>query len=123
MFKTVNHVMNAPIAELSSRNSSRRRDAFGTPNTNLLSSVHERRCKADRTEEFLLLSSEGHRILGSRDSRKSEIRSRISGKNTAESKKERAKLGPGDDQVIRMRVFNSYKQIKFNGIGGKTNVF
>lgn len=64
--------------------------------------------------------------MGSRDSNKaSEIRSRISGKHTADSKKEREKLGPGDDAMIRMRVFNSYKQIKFSGvgIGGRPTVY
>ena len=86
---------------------------MGTPNTIKVSSVHERRCKIDENDEILLKSGHGDR-LGSGESKKSEIRSRISGKQTADSKKERAKLGPGDEQMIKMRVFNSYKQIKFN---------
>ena len=34
-----------------------------------------------------------------------------------EPKRERQAAGPGDDHLIRMRVFNSYKQIKFSGVG------
>ena len=66
-----------------------------------------------------MLSSRGggDRGVASRDSKQSEIRSRISGKQTADSKKERDKLGPGDDTVMKMRVLNSYKQIKFSGVG------
>ena len=74
---------------------------------------------------MLLKSREGNRALASRDSKQSEVRSRISGRQTTDSKKEREKLGPGDDAMIRMRVFNSYKQIKFSGvgIGGKPAIF
>lgn len=50
----------------------------------------------------------------SQESKKSEIRSRISGKQTTDAKAERAKLGPGDDKITKMRVLNSYKQIKFS---------
>ena len=70
---------------------------------------------SQRTNKDLPLPGSGH----------SEIRSRISGKETADAKKEREKLGPGDDHMIRMRVFNSYKQIKFSqiGIGGRPAIF
>ena len=119
---------NAAIAELtasSKENSSRA--PIGTPNTYKVSSVHERRCKAEENDELIMQSRDGGRprIVASRDSKASEIRSRISGKQTADSKKEREKLGPGDDNLIRMRVFNSYKQIKFSGvgIGGKPAIF
>ena len=135
MYKTQNNfastrpmLANAAIAELtasSKENSSRA--PVGTPNTFKVSSVHERRCKAEENDELIMESREGGRprIVASRDSKASEIRSRISGKQTADSKKEREKLGPGDDKLIRMRVFNSYKQIKFSGvgIGGKPAVF
>ena len=80
----------------------------GTPNTFKVSSVHERRCKAEENDEIALQSRDGPRI-NSRGSKHSDIKSRISGKQTSDSKKEREKLGPGDDHMIRMRVFNSYK--------------
>ena len=58
----------------------------GTPQTIKVSSVHERRCKADEVDEIQLASRDGgSRGAPSRDSRKSEIKSRISGKQTAES--------------------------------------
>ena len=89
-----------------------------------VSSVHERRCKVEDNDETTLQSRDGNRVT-SRNSKHSEIRSRISGKETADPNKQREKLGPGDDQMIKMRILNSYKQIKFSGvgIGGKKNVF
>ena len=45
------------------------------------------RATSRRTNKDLALPRSGH----------SEIRSRISGKQTADAKKEREKLGPGDD--------------------------
>lgn len=53
-------------------------------------------------------------------SRQSEMRSRISGKNTADAQRDRQKLGPGDDHLVKLRVLNSYKQIKFYGTGTGT---
>ena len=114
MFKThvVTTKVTVPINEsVTSRESIR---------TFKVSSVHDRRCKADDLEDAKLESHEASRVH-SRDSRKSEIRSRISGKATAEAQKEREKAGPGDDHLIRMRVLNSYKQIKFSGIGVGAN--
>jgi len=58
-------------------------------------SVHERRCKAEESDEMQLKSREVSRRGA--NSRKSEIRSRISGKETADPVKEREKMGPGDD--------------------------
>ena len=130
MYKTQNHfataiVSPAAIAEISTSKDNSSRAPIGTSGTYHGSSVHERRCKVEDQDELLMQSREGQRAVASRDSKQSEIRSRISGKQTADSKKEREKLGPGDDQMIKMRVLNSYKQIKFSGvgIGGRPTVF
>ena len=117
---------NPVIAELASSKDNSSIAPLGTSTNYKVSSVHERRCKADDGDDMMIASREGgQRALASRDSKASEIRSRISGKQTADSKKEREKLGPGDEHMIKMRVFNSYRQIKFSGvgIGGRPTVF
>lgn len=69
------------IIEMDSSVRSSRHPFVGTPNTIKVSSVHERRCKADEVDEIQLASREGgSRGANSRDSRKSGLKSRISGK-------------------------------------------
>ena len=83
--------------------------------------MHERRCKADDNDELLLESQGSVRqrleVASRSGSKDQELRSRISGKETADSKKQREALGPGDDQMLKMQQFNSYRQLKFSGVG------
>ena len=102
----------------------------GTPNTiQVGSSVHERRCKGDQNDELNMLNSSRentqYNSKGLPNSGHSDIRSRISGKQTADAKQEKDKMGPGDDQIIKFKVGNSYKQIKLNqvGVGGMPTIY
>jgi len=84
MYKTQNDfgvMMNPVIAELTSSKDTSSRAPIGTPNTYKISSVHERRCKVEDSDELMMQSREGGKraAVGSRDSKASEIRSRISG--------------------------------------------
>ena len=94
MYRTQNHIVTvtSPIVEMTtdSKVSSRQAPHIGTPKTPQTAtlknaSVHERRCKVEDNDETTLLSRDGNRI-GTQNSRGSEIRSRISGKETGDQK-------------------------------------